>query len=115
MWFHLHPTDTFNKKNDPTQNNPAELTFKVIMCDQPERHHKGKFLKVEKTYRFIIHNSSESKDLQFQLSYITSLETRCTCGLSSRLTLAGAGGRGGKVEGGLLETTCSTPPCGFTV
>ncbi len=30
-----------------TEFTPVGLTFKMVMCDQPKRHHKGKFLKEE--------------------------------------------------------------------
>lgn len=46
--------------------------------------------------------------------FVNSMKVHSTCGLSSRLTLAGGGG-GGEDEGGVLVTTCSGPPCGFTV
>lgn len=85
---------------------PVGLTFKMVMCDQPKRHHKGKFLKKE----HILH-------LHFSLRQnLSDMKVHSTCGLSSRLTLAGGGGgRGGEDEGGVLVTTCSGPPCGFTV
>lgn len=82
------------------------LTFKMVMCDQPKRHHKGKFLKEENIYFFI-----SARDRMVLLT----VKVHSTCGLSSRLTLAGGGGRGGEDEGGVFVTTRSGPPCGFTV
>lgn len=46
---------------------------------------------------------------------LLTVKVHSTCGLSSRLTLAGGGGRGGEDEGGVFVTTRSGPPCGFTV
>lgn len=92
-----------------TEFTPVGLTFKMVMCDQPKRHHKGKFLKEENVLVYYLGFRKKWSDMMV-LSQVC--EGTSTCGVSSRLTLAG---RGGEDEGGVLVTTCSGPLCGFTV
>lgn len=51
-----------------TEFTPVELTFKMVMCDQPKRHHKGKFLKEENVLVYYLGFRKKLSDMMVLLS-----------------------------------------------